>query len=223
MSRVNRRSIAFFLAAFIPALLVTAPATLLSRVVESASNGRVVLANASGTIWQGSATPAIRRKDENLFALGQMHWDVSLLSFFTGKISADLRWEGVEQEPPTAVVFSYGQIEVFHASFPLPAAVLGELSPLLQPVQLSGNILIKSDQFSYSGNGIHGKAVADWTNAGSVISAGYPLGNYQFSMAGNGRHLEVSLITVWVAISSLALSSTSDKPFLIRVTANSYS
>jgi general secretion pathway protein N len=196
MRQIGWRAITVFVAAFILALLATAPATLLSGVVEGASNGRITLANTSGTFWQGSATPAIRRKDGNFLALEKLHWDVGLLSIFTGKISTGWRWEGIEQAQPMVVVFSVGQIEARNAVIPLPAAVLGELSPLLQPVQLSGNILIKSDQFVYSGNGINGKAVADWINAGSVLSAVNPLGSYQVSMAGNGRQLDASLVTV---------------------------
>lgn len=195
MSRLGWKSITIFLLAFMLALLVTAPATLLSGVVERTSNGQVVLANAIGTFWQGSASPAIRRKDGNLLALDKLHWDVSVLSFFTGKIGMRLRWEGMEQEPPMLLVFSYGQVEARHAAIPLPAVVLGELSPLLQPAQLSGNILIKSDQITYSGNGIQGKAVADWTNAGSVLSAINPLGSYKVNITGSGRQLDVSLTT----------------------------
>lgn len=201
MNRAGRRTLAIFLAAFILSLLATAPATLLSGVVESVSKGRVMLANANGTFWQGSATPAIRRKDGNLLALEKLHWDISVLPFFTGKISARLRWEGVEQEPPMVVVFSYGQLEARNAAIPLPAAVLGELSPLLQPAQLSGNILIKSEQLAYSSTGINGKVVADWMNAGSVLSAVSPLGSYQLSIAGNGKQLDVSLVTVSGALS----------------------
>jgi len=196
MRKIGWRTFSLFAAAFILALLATAPATLLSGVVESVSNGRLILANAGGTVWQGNATPAIRRKEGSLMALEKLHWDVSLLSFFTGKISVALRWAGIEQAQPMVVVFSAGQIEARNAVIPLPAAVLGELSPLLQPAQLSGNILITSEQFSYSGNGISGKAIADWMNAGSVLSAVNPLGSYQVSIAGRGRQLDVSLMTV---------------------------
>ena len=196
MRRPNGKILFVFLVAFILMLLATAPATLLSSVLDSTSNGRFVLANARGTFWQGSATPAIRRKDATLLALEKLHWDISILPLFTGKISTTLRWEGIEQEQPMVVVLSYGQVEVRKAAIPLPAAVLGELSPLLQPVLLSGNMLIKSDQLVYSGNGIEGKAVAEWMNAGSVLSAVNPLGNYQLSISGNGKQLDVSLETV---------------------------
>lgn len=196
MTRPGWKSVTLFVVAFMITLLATAPASVLSRVVERASNGQLLLANASGTIWQGSGTPAIRRQGGTLLVLEKLHWDISLLSIFTGKISARLRWEGVEQEQPMEMEFSYRQVEARGAVLPLPAAVLGELAPLLQPVQLSGNILIRSEQFTYSGNGIKGNAVADWTNAGSVLSAVNPLGNYQLSIAGNGRQLELSLTTV---------------------------
>ena len=196
MSRPGGKTIAIFALAFVIAALATVPASVLSRVAERASNGRVLLANASGTFWQGSGTPALRRQGGNFLVLQKLHWDIAILPFFTGKMSARLRWEGVEQEQPMTVVFSYGQVEVHKAVIPVPAAVLGELVPLLQPVQLSGNILIKSDQFTHSSNGDFGNAAANWTNAGSVLSVVSPLGNYQLSVTGNGKQLDLSLITV---------------------------
>lgn len=196
MRKIGLKTFGIFVVAFVLALFAMAPATLLSGVVESASSGRLTLANASGTVWLGNATPAIRRKEGSLLALGKLHWDVALLSFFTGKISTGLRWEGIEQAQPMVVILSYGQVEARNAVIPLPAVVLGELSPLLQPAQLTGNILIKSEQFAYSGNGINGNAIADWMNAGSVLSAVNPLGSYQVSIAGRGRQLDVLLMTV---------------------------
>lgn len=196
MRKIGWRAFTIFVFAFIISLLVTAPATLLSRVVESASKGRFLLANASGNFWQGSATPAIRRDSGNLLALEKLHWDIAVLPLFTGKINTRLRWESVEQVQPMTVILSYGQVEVRNAWVPLPASVLGDLTPMLQPAQLSGNILIKSDQFSYSANGINGSAAADWMNAGSVLSAVKPLGSYQLGISGNGQQLELSLKTI---------------------------
>jgi hypothetical protein len=91
--------------------------------------------------------------------------------------------------------FSFSQIEIRNAILPLQAGILGELSPLLQPVQLSGQMLIKSDEFNLSKSGFNGKAVADWTNAGSVFSSVNPLGSYRINLTGAGERLEVVLIT----------------------------
>lgn len=195
MKKIGWRAFALFAIAFIITLLVTAPATLLASMVEAGSNGQLVLANASGTVWQGSAKPAIRQRTGNLLALEQLHWDISWLPLFTGKIITRLRWDNVEQVLPMVATISLSQIELRNAVLPLQAAILAELTPMLQPVQLSGKMQIKSDLFTFSKSGINGNAIADWTNAGSVLSSVNPLGSYRINLAGAGERLDVTLIT----------------------------
>ena len=195
MKKIGWRTIALFAIAFIITLMVTAPATLLAGIVEAGSDGQFVLANATGTVWQGSATPAIRQRAGNLVALEKLHWEIDLLPLFTGKIITRLRWDNVEQALPMVATISPGQIELRNAVLPLQAVILGELSPILQPVQLSGKMQIKSDQFTFSKAGINGSAVADWINAGSVLSSVNPLGSYRMNLAGAGERLDVTLLT----------------------------
>lgn len=195
MKNIGWRTWLLFVGAFFVTLIVTAPATLLARMVEGSSNGQFVLANATGTVWQGNAIPALRQRTGGLFALEKLHWDVAILPLFTGKLSIKFRWDNMEQLQPVVATISYSQIELSNVVIPLHAGLLGELSPLLQPVQLSGQMLIKSDQFTISRQGMSGSAVADWTHAGSVLSSVNPLGSYRINLAGSGERLDVTLIT----------------------------
>jgi len=195
MKKIGWRAYALFAIAFIITLFVFAPATLLTSIVEGNSGGQFVLANASGTLWSGSATPAIRQRSGKFLALEKLHWDVELLPLFTGKIMTRLRWDNVEQGLPMVATISFGQIEFRNAVLPLQAGIIGELSPLLQPAQLSGQVMVKSEQFALSRQGINGNAVAEWTGAGSVLSLVNPLGSYRMNLAGAGERLEVTLLT----------------------------
>jgi general secretion pathway protein N len=195
MKKLGWRAILLFGMAFFSTLLVTAPATLLAKVVADASKGQLVLANASGTVWQGSAIPAIRQRSGSLLALEKLHWDVALLPLFTGKITSQFRWDNVVQDSPMMATISFGQIELRNLVLPLYAGILGELSPLLQPVQLSGRMQIRSDQLTFSKQGMKGSAVAEWSDAGSVLSSVRPLGNYRINLAGAGERLDIALLT----------------------------
>ena len=195
MKKIGWRAFVLFTIAFMVTLAVTAPASLLARMVEAGSNGHFVLANAGGTVWHGSATPAIRQRTGNLVVLEKLHWDVAWLPLFTGKIITQLRWENVEQALPMVATISLSQIELRNAILPLQAAILGELTPMLQPVQLSGKMQIKSDLFTFAKSGINGNAIADWTNAGSVLSSVNPLGSSRINLAGAGERLDVTLNT----------------------------
>lgn len=196
MKKPGRGAIIIFALAFFVMLIVTAPATLLAKVVESVSNGQLVLANASGTIWQGSATPAIRQRAGSLLALEKLHWEILLLPVLTGKLSSQFRWENNVQEKPMLVTLSMDQLELNNAVLPLTAGLLGEISPLLQPVQLSGQVYIQSEKFILTMQGVNGSAVAEWSNAGSVLSPVKPLGNYRMNLTGAGERLDIELSTI---------------------------
>ena len=195
MKKIGWRAISLFALAFFITLLVTAPATLLAKIVETASNGQFVLANASGTLWQGSATPAIRQRAGSFFALEKLHWDIAVLPLFTGKLVSQFRWDNVEQIQPMAVTLSFSQVELRDVVLPLSAGIMGELTPLLQPIQLSGQMYIRSEKFTLTRQGMNGNAVAEWSNAGSVLSTVKPLGNYRINLAGLGERLEITLLT----------------------------
>lgn len=195
MKKIGWRAIAIFVIAFLITLIVSAPATLLARVVEVAGNGQFLLANATGSVWQGSATPAIRQRTGSLLVLEKLHWDMAVLPLFSGKIMVTLRWDNVVQVQPMLATLSFSQVELRNAVLPLYAGILGELSPMLQPLQLSGQMQINSDLIAFTRQGINGSAVAEWTNAGSVLSAVNPLGQYRINLAGAGERLDLTLAT----------------------------
>ena len=195
MKKIGWRIYTVFALAFIVTLIGIAPATLVARMVERGSDGQFVLANARGTVWAGSAAPAIRQRAGSLIAVEGLHWDIAFLPLFTGKMSIKFRWDNVEQGQPMLATISLSQIEFRNVVLPLDAGILGELSPMLKPVQLSGQMQIKSELFTLSRQGITGSAVADWTNAGSVLSQVNPLGSYRINLTGAGERLEVALVT----------------------------
>lgn len=200
MKKIGWRIYTVFTLAFVVTLIFYAPATLLASLVESLSKGQLLLANASGTVWKGTATPSIRQRAGKLLALEKLHWEIDALPIFSGKIISRLQWENVEQTQPMLVTASYGQLELRNTLLPLQAGVLGEFTPMLKPVQLSGKINIKSELITLSTQGISGIAVADWINAGSVLSAVNPLGSYRINLVGAGEKLSLELTTTTGAL-----------------------
>ncbi len=191
----SKRTLLIFALAFIITLIITAPATLLNGWVQRATQGQLVLANTGGTVWHGSATPALPQREVGFIALGPLHWDVALLPLFSGKLKIILRWDDVPQATAMEAILSSSGLELNHAQLALPAAALGELSPLLQPVQLQGQIQIQSEHLLVSSQGIEGVANADWLNAGSALSAVNPLGKYHLTFTGSGERLHIALAT----------------------------
>lgn len=174
-------------------MLVTAPASLLDQGLQYASGGRLLLANASGTVWQGSATPALRMQDGSLVALSSFHWKIAAPSLLAGKILVQLHPD--DQPSATEATLFLDRIELRHAQLGFPARLLGETSMMLKPVQLRGQLQVQADHLTWSGQGIRGSAVVDWRHASSVLSGDHVLGDYRMALDGAGERMHIVLAT----------------------------
>lgn len=193
---MGQRIFALFASAFLLTLLITAPASLLDRCVQYASQNHLLLANASGTVWNGSATLALRTQDGRLIALPFLRWEIAVPVLLTGKIQARLQWD---DQPPTSTmeaIISFNQIELHRVLLLLPARVLEESSPILKPAQFRGQLQIQGDHIVFSNRGMDGVAVVDWRQASSVLSSIAPLGSYRLVLNGAGDRIHIGLTTI---------------------------
>ncbi|MEO8279149.1 MAG: type II secretion system protein N [Ideonella sp.] len=77
MTGARRWALAGFLAGALLAVAVWAPATWLASAVNSASDGRLLLAEARGTVWNGSAVVVLTGGQDSRDASalpGRLHW-----------------------------------------------------------------------------------------------------------------------------------------------------
>ncbi len=192
---MGKRTFVVFALAFLLTLLISAPASFLDLGLQHATQGRVLLANATGTVWNGSATPALRTQDGRFITLPFLHWEIALPSLFTGKIQARLLWNDQSPASATEAVISLNQVELHHALFQLPARALAEASPLLKPAQFRGQLQIQGDHIVFSNRGMEGIASVDWRQASSALSAIAPLGDYHLALNGSGNSIHIGLTT----------------------------
>ncbi len=195
MKKIGKRALALFVLAYLLTLLITAPTSLLDRGVQYMTDGRLLLANTSGTVWRGAGTPALRGRTGNLIALEPLHWDVAVLPLFTAKIKTRLQWDDLPPAAAMEVTITFKQIELQHALLLLPAQVLEEISPILKPGQFRGQFQIQSDRLVFSKRSIEGTAVVDWQQASSALSSVAPLGNYYLTLNGAGETINIGLAT----------------------------
>ena len=176
-------------------LIATAPSGLLSRVLDHATDGRLELANAQGTIWRGTANPVLHQRNGGLITLNSVHWNFAPLLLLTGKLSAQLDWDDEQHAPPMNVIASFNQIELQHTHIPLPAILLDEASDFLKPAALRGQFILTSDSLLITRQGVLGTATADWLNASSILSNISPLGNYHFTFSSTPAGVDITLST----------------------------
>lgn len=191
----TRYLILFAVAYFICVLLVTAPASLLAPFIQRISNEKLMLANCQGTIWQGSATPLLLTGKEASLVLHTLHWSIRPQALLKGQLDAQMSWDNLQPGAGMRLTADRHAITLNNLQLPLPAEVIGELSPFLKPAQFSGNLLIESQQLSFTNKQLQGNATAHWNQAGSALSAINPLGDYQIDIVATQNGLSAVLTT----------------------------
>jgi general secretion pathway protein N len=172
-------------------LLLFAPAAWLARAVDLASDGRVVLADAHGSVWRGSA--------QLLLTGGQGSSDAAALP---GRVDWTLRpaWSGARMDlnlpccAPQAVQlavrpgWSQSVLDIGAATVNLPAPWLSGLGApwnTLDPQgQLSLNTQASKVMLSAGRVRFEGQLTLDLLAMSSRLSTLSPLGDYRLTIAG---------------------------------------
>ena len=173
------------------ALVLFAPARWLASGLESATSGRVVLDDASGTVWNGSA--------RLLLAGGTGSNDVAALP---GRIDWRLRpaWNGVDAELNAACCtpqpwprrarwrWGGGVLHVGDLRTQWPAAVLSGLGTPWNTLQIDGDLLLATQGLSVEwieGRlAVAGRAELTASRLSSRLSTLRPMGSYRITLNG---------------------------------------
>jgi general secretion pathway protein N len=175
-------------------LIATAPATLVDAVLESASQGRLRLAEAEGTLWSGSGQIEIRDKSARTGVAKSLVWRVVPESLLRGHLVCEVGLDQSAKRFP--VTISLSRIELANADVSLPAAVLGLGVPKLAPLGLTGDVLIHVASLSIARDAMDGNATLQWRAAGSALTPVSPLGDYEIRLDGEGMTVHAYLRTI---------------------------
>lgn len=188
------RLIAIGLGAYALALIVTAPATLVDAGLQRASDGRLRLAEAQGTLWSGSGQLEVRDAGGRTGIAKSFAWRVAPESLLRGHLVCEV---GLEQDAKRfPVTVSLSRIELANADINLPATVLGLAVPKLAPLGLTGDVQIHVARLSVARDEMQGNATLQWRAAGSALSPVSPLGDYELRLEGEGSAVRASLRTL---------------------------
>ena len=182
------------LGAYFLALIATAPATLVDAGLQRASDGRLRLAEAQGTLWSGSGQIEIRDTGGRTGVAKSLAWRVVPASLLRGHLVCEVGLEQATQRFP--VTISLSRIELADAVISLPAAVLGLGVPKLAPLGLTGDVLIHVASLSIGRSATRGSATLQWRTAGSALTPVSPLGDYELRLDGAGAVVHATLRTL---------------------------
>ncbi|WP_428851863.1 type II secretion system protein N [Imbroritus primus] len=163
-------------------LAATWPATWVATAIAERTGQRVILADASGTLWRGAATLALGAGPESHQATvlpGRLHWQLSALALLRGRAVIDLNHDTAL---PAAVRFTVTPAgwQSGAGVLTLPAALLQGIGAPFNTLQPEGRMQISWNPLSGTlGQGIRdGDATVRLDQLASNLSPIRPLGSY---------------------------------------------
>jgi len=188
------RLLVFGLGAYALALIATAPASLLDAGLQQATEGRLRLAEARGTLWSGAGQIELLDRMQRGGVAKNVTWRVLPAYLLRGQLRCEVGLDLADKKFPVTV--SPAEIEVADADINLPAAALGLAIPKLAPLGLSGDLLLHVARVSFARSTVQGSATLQWRGAGSAYTRVAPLGDYELRLEGQGTAARASLRTL---------------------------
>lgn len=186
--------LAIGLGTFAIALIATAPATLIDGALERASQGRLRLAQAQGSLWSGSGQIELRDNAGQAGIVRSVSWRLLPESLLRAHLVCEVELEHSGARFP--VTLSLSRIKIANADIELPATVLGLGVPRLAPLGLTGDVLFHIASLSIARDAVDGTATLQWRDAGSTLTPVSPLGDYEVRLDGEGLMVHAYLRTI---------------------------
>jgi general secretion pathway protein N len=188
-----------FLAVLIT-VAVLAPAQWADHAVQTFTGGRVELAGATGTIWNGSATLVLAtgqdRGDARAGLPDPLSWSLSPWPLLSGTFQLTLRHPSALTAPVRVNAYADGRLQLGPATVRLPAAMLAGLGAPWNTVRPGGIVSLHTDGLEVARGHCRGNLTAEWEYASSALTPVAPIGHYRLQASGEypGTRLELQTI-----------------------------
>ncbi len=160
--------LAAFALLLIAAVVHFAPATLVDARLAAATQGRLRMIDASGTVRSGRGVVTGESKTWSL----PVSWDLDRWSLARGNMVVALSDPRGSDMPRGTLAWRNGALSLDGMAFSLPAAALDDVLAASGLAALGGEVAFDVPHFSWTGARIEGAASARWTGARIAASAG---------------------------------------------------
>ena len=191
------------LAGLAVAVIGFAPASLADRGLRAATQGRLALAEAEGTIWRGSARLVLVDTAGNehtagvlpgVAVPGRMRWQIHGLPLLIGSLQATVRLDGMSDD--IRVEGGPGELRIGRGELSLPAVDLGRLGSPWNTVRPSGALALRWDGLTLRPGRFDGRANIELREMASALTPVRPLGSYRINVAGEGPRAKLDIETL---------------------------
>ena len=173
--------------AFLVMLVATAPATLVDSALARASEGRLRIAEARGSVWSGAGRIQLLDASRRSGISQDIAWRWLPGSLLRGRLACELELNSNARRFELA--WTPAGIEVANADIRVPATILGIAEPKLAPLGLGGDLLVHIADLVIKAADVRANATVLWRGASSAHTKVSPLGDYElrFESVGTAR------------------------------------
>lgn len=161
---------------YLLALAALAPARLLDARLDAASDGRLRLVSAEGTLWSGHAVAELRDAAGRRRWAAPLGWRLRPGALLAGRL--DYRLTTAPGATLASLSLSRSRVEMIGLDLALPAKAMAAAIPDLDPWSIGGELRLVSNQLGFGPAHASGKFTLQWRSAGSALSPVAPLGDY---------------------------------------------
>jgi general secretion pathway protein N len=177
------------------AVAVEAPATLVDRQLDSLTGGRLRVADAAGTIWNGSGALILLPYNARV----PVQWHIDALPLLRSRLSGTLGRDATESSPATfdlsADDFAVNRLVI---AFPAEAILRATDAPALITAA-GGTVDVRVDAFAMRRGMFEGGFIARWQGAslpGPRPGVRVALGDVRLDGVGSGGEIKGALSNV---------------------------
>jgi general secretion pathway protein N len=197
------RAAAFVVVAAVTVLataLVIAPAQWLGSAIAQATGDRVILAAASGSLWNGQATvvlaPGPDSGSASMSLPEPLTWTLSPWRLLAGTVDLTLVHPSALAQPLQLRADLSRRVELGTTTLRLPASVLAGLGAPFNTIRPGGLISVTWQRLEFGGGRMQGDLQCEWQFASSALSRVAPFGHYRLHATGGYPGTQLLLTTV---------------------------
>ncbi|HTI16418.1 MAG TPA: type II secretion system protein N [Trinickia sp.] len=180
-------------------LVVLLPAAWVTPQLARATQGRVDLIDASGSLWRGSAALmlAAGSADAGPAAVlpGRIEWNTAFWPLLSGRVRLRLRHTDAMIDPVT-IEASLNGATASPGAITLPAALLSGLGAPFNTLDLQGDVRVRWTQWHWIRGNAFGGLTVTLDDMVSRVSRVKPLGSYRVAVQAQGAASTLDLSTL---------------------------
>ena len=176
-------------------LVVTAPASVLTWILERESHGMIAFEGTRDSLWKGKADVVVVSAGARTLRFRQLTWTMNFSRLLRGELSFTLSVDDPDARGKSTLGWSAGLWQLSATALDVAFAVISPHSPVLLLANPNGRLWLRTENLALGRNTVSGMAELEWRDASTDLSRVVPLGTYRAKIEGAGTKAQFSVDT----------------------------